>query len=77
MQKNTAVNNIQELRYKLAEKFAALENDEISIGQAKAFTGLAMAIVKTCQIEAFNNESIGVQTSIDFLGIKQIANKSN
>lgn len=51
----------------MAEKFAALENGEITVGEAKAFTGIASAIVNTCKIEMINNATIGVTKAIDFL----------
>lgn len=61
------VTSIQELRYKMAEKFAALENGEITTSEAKAFVGIASVIVNSCKIEYLNNASAGVTDSIDFL----------
>ena len=65
--KSKPVANIQELRFKAAERLAALENGEITNSDAKAWGGLAMVIVKTCQIEAVNNSILGVTENIDFL----------
>ena len=67
MQKQKSIASIQELRLKMAEKFAALENGEISIGEAKAFTGMASVMVNACKIELGNNMYNGVTSAIDFL----------
>lgn len=68
--KQTAVQNIQELRYKMAEKFAALENGEISTGEAKAYIGIASVIVNACKVEVINNHALGVVKNIDFLDME-------
>lgn len=68
LKRTKAVANISELRFKLAEKFAALENGEISVSEAKAFAGIASAIVNTCKLEMINNSTNGITKEIDFLG---------
>lgn len=65
--RNSPVKNMSELRFKLAEKFAALENGEISVGDAKAFAGIASAIINTCKVEMVNNSMLGAIKEIDFL----------
>ncbi len=67
MQNKKPVISIQELRYKMAEKFAALENGEITTSEAKAFVGIASVIVNSCKIEYMNNVSSGITNGIDFL----------
>lgn len=67
MSKKKPVKNIQELRFKLSELYAALENDEIEIGRAKVMVGAASAIINTCKVELLNNQVIGETSQIDFL----------
>jgi hypothetical protein len=71
MLKKKPVKNIQELRYKLAELYAALENDEVEISKAKVMVGAASAIINTCKVELLNNQVIGETKQIDFISDEQ------
>lgn len=52
----------------MAEKFADLENGDISVNEAKAFSGMASVIVNSLKVEMINNQINGVTSAIDFLG---------
>jgi hypothetical protein len=67
MSKKKPVKYIQELRYKLSELYAALENEEIEVSRAKVMVGAASAIINTCKVELLNSQIIGETTQIDFL----------
>lgn len=67
MSKKKPVKNIQDLRFKLSELYAALENDEVEISKAKVMVGAASAIINTCKVELLNNQVIGETSQIDFL----------
>lgn len=76
MSKKKPVKNIQELRFKLAELYAALENDEVDVSKAKAMVGAASAIINTCKIELLNNQVVGQTKQIDFISNEQLGQKN-
>jgi hypothetical protein len=62
------VSNIQQLRFRILEKFADLENKKITVSEAKAFTGIAAVVVNSCKAEIVNNQlSKDASRSIDFM----------
>lgn len=67
MSKKKPVKNIQDLRFKLSELYAALENDEVEISKAKVMVGAASAIINTCKVELLGDQLIGQTRQIDFL----------
>ena len=69
MQKQKPVKNLQELRLKISEKFAALENEEITVQQAMGFAAMAKVMISCVRVEMYNNEMKGIVQNIDFLDI--------
>jgi len=65
--KVTQVNNLAELRYKMAEKLAAFENGELTAKDAGVYINFGAVITQMCKTEAINNHFLGVTKSIDFL----------
>lgn len=61
------VKNISELRYKMADVMAAIENDEIELGKANGIIKAAGIIVNACKAEAVYNYTSGVTKAIDFI----------
>lgn len=61
------VNNIQELRYKLAELYAKLEDGAIEPSLAKQMNMAAANIIKTVQVDLIKSQSIGLVSDIDFI----------
>jgi hypothetical protein len=66
-QKAQPVTSIQELRQKLAEKFAALENKEISVSEAKQYATFATGMLHAIKIELEGARFLGMTKRIDFL----------
>lgn len=69
--KTNKVENILELRYKMAEKMAEFEDGEISVADAKVYVGFGTVILKSLVVEAVRDQFVGVTRSIDFLDYKQ------
>jgi hypothetical protein len=67
MARKKSVTNIDDLRYRLSEKFAALENGEIDVAQAKAYTGLAAQIINSCKVQLMQQDIMGVAREIEYL----------
>lgn len=66
-QKTLPVSNLQQLRFKAAQKLADWENGEMSNSDAKAFGTLAGVILNSIKIESVHNHFIGITKQIDFL----------
>lgn len=67
------VSNLSELRYKMADLMAAIENEDIELATANGITKAAGVIVNACKVEVANNYAMGVTKSIDFIGLDEPA----
>jgi hypothetical protein len=67
IKKGRPVKNLDELRYKMAEKMAEFENGEITAGDAKIMIGFGGVIMKGFQVEIMNNAVSNVKSGIDFI----------
>lgn len=59
--------NIHELRLRMAEVFAGIQNDEVDLPTANALTKAASAIINACKVEVINNQIMRNVRTIDFL----------
>ena len=67
IKKGKPVQNLDELRYKMAEKMAEFENGELTAGDAKIMIGFGGVIMKGFQVEIMNNAVSSVKRGIDFV----------
>lgn len=67
MKRAKPVKDLNDLRYKMAEKMAEFENGEITPSEAKVYVGFGGVILNSFKVEIFNNQAAGVNTAIDFL----------
>lgn len=70
MKNNKPVENLQQVRFKLAEKWAAYENDEITDKEAKVHIGFGTSLINACKVEVIRQHFTGLTEQIDFLDTK-------
>ena len=71
--KGKAPKNLDEVAYKLAETWAALENDEIDCQKAQTISKIAKGITDVFKVKIVNQGPYGLKTQVG-LDIAEFAN---
>lgn len=65
--KKRPVKNIDDLRFRMCEIFADLQNDEIDESKTRTLSQVAQVILNTVKVEMINNQMSGIAKQVDFL----------